>query len=777
MGEFDDVIAEFLVESREGLDTLDRDLVALEDTPDDRELLSRIFRCFHTVKGTAGFLGFGKLESLTHAGESLLSRMRDGELRPSGTITSVLLGTVDAVRVMLNEVEASGNDGDGDYSQLTETLKALCRGEEPAPAAEQALEPEPAPEPPPKPKAATKPEPQPQAAAPEPSVDEDVVSAQHEAADAALVQPPAAPVPAEEPRHAAALPESVRVDLTLLDNLVDLAGELVLTRNHIVQLSKSREDTVLATATQRLNFVTAQLQDGIMRMRMQPVSNLFSKFPRVVRDLARSCRKLVRLEQDGGTTELDKSLIETIKDPMVHLLRNCVDHGIESPEVRAKSGKHPEGRIILRAYHQNGLVHIEVADDGNGIALDKVKKRGIERGLVTPERAELMTDSEVASLIFLPGFSTADAISNISGRGVGMDVVKTNVEQVGGTVEVDTRRGHGTTFILKIPLTLAIIPALVVRCADARFAIPQVNVIELVRLTSTKQALEWIHGAPVFRLRGKLLPVVFLEEAMGGHVMPPSANDNAEEDDDTPSQFLAVVQGPGRQFGLVVDAVLDQQEIVVKPLPKLLAEIGAFAGATLLGDGRVALILDILGIAQRARLVSELREDATLERARLQDQQRAKGMRTLLLLQGSDDARLAVPLEDVSRLETIDVDTIESGGQHQVLQYRGEIMPLLRTSELLPERRSRMRNDFGDKEEPKTLSVVVLGKPGRTLGLVVDDVLDVVETTTELRRVGVRQGVVGTLVLHNRVTEVLDLQWLIAAAGFDMTEEQSLAAG
>jgi two-component system chemotaxis sensor kinase CheA len=804
MGEFDDVIAEFLVESREGLDQLDRDLVALEETPDNRELLSRIFRCFHTVKGTAGFLGFGKLESLTHAGESLLSRMRDGELRPSGTITTSLLSTVDAVRVMLGAVEASGNDGDRDYSELTETLKALCRGEEPAGLTVEHASPGPAAAAPPP--AAVAPPP---AAKPPPAVAiksvEPIASSITGARDIEWTLPeapliavppaepaPAAPAsapapepvaapavapPAQEERHAANVAESVRVDLTLLDNLVDLAGELVLTRNHIVQLSKGRDDTILATATQRLNFVTAQLQDGIMRMRMQPVNNLFSKFPRVVRDLARSCRKLVRLELDGRDTELDKSLIETIKDPMVHLLRNCVDHGIESPEARAKNGKHPEGRIVLRAYHQNGLVHIEVADDGNGIALDKVKKRGIERGLVTPERAEMMSDSEVASLIFLPGFSTAEQITNVSGRGVGMDVVKTNVEAVGGTVEVDTRMGQGTTFTLKIPLTLAIIPALVVRCADARYAIPQVNVIELVRLTAAKQALEWIHGAPVFRLRGKLLPVVFLEEAMGGHIMPPAANDNTI-DEDAPSKFLAVVQGPGRQFGLVVDAVLDQQEIVVKPLPKLLAEIGAFAGATLLGDGRVALILDILGIAQRARLVSEQREDAMVERARAQNKERAKGMRTLLLLQGPDDARLAVPLEDVSRLETIDVEQLESGGQHQVLQYRGEIMPLLRTRELLPERRSRMRNE---NEEPKMLRVVVLGRPGRALGLVVDDVLDVVETAGELRRVGCRQGVVGTLVVQNRVTEVLDLAWLIAAAGFEAIEEppqaQSLAAG
>ena len=792
MGEFDDVIAEFLVESREGLEQLERDLVALEETPDNRELLARIFRCFHTIKGTSGFLGFGKLETLTHAGENLLSRMRDGELRSSGSITSALLETVDAVRTMLGEVEASGNDGSGDYSVLTENLRALCRGEEPAgaPAAKPAPpraaapKPEPEPEPEPEPVAA-----QPEAAgAPEPEEYEEPISQTAEHAKVEAAEPPAhveaeapPPPPAavsrseETPeRHAAVAPENVRVDLSLLDNLVDLAGELVLTRNHIVNLAKSREDAALSSATQRLNFVTAQLQDGIMRMRMQPVSNLFSKFPRVIRDLARSCRKLVRLELDGRDTELDKSLIETIKDPMVHLLRNCVDHGIEPPDTRIARGKHPEGRIVLRAYHQNGLVHIEVADDGGGIALDRVKKKGIERGLVTPERAEMMSDSEVASLIFLPGFSTAEQVTNVSGRGVGMDVVKTNVEQVGGTVDVETRLGVGTTFTLKIPLTLAIVPALVVRCADSRYAIPQVNVVELVRLSGTKQALEWIHGAPVFRLRGKLLPVVFLEEALGGHVMPPAANDNLD-DDNTPSRFLAVVQGPGRQFGLVVDAVLDQQEIVVKPLPKLLTEIGAFAGATLLGDGRVALILDILGIAQRARLVSELRDDAmAAERARARDQ-RSAGQQTLLLLQGSDDARLAVPLDEVSRLETINVEQIESGGAHHVVQYRGEIMPLIHTSELLPERRTLTRNTAHQQvEDPKTISVVVLGTPGRTMGLVVQDVLDVVETSTELRKLGCRQGVVGTLVVQDRVTEVLDLAWLIAAAGLSMPDEQSL---
>jgi two-component system chemotaxis sensor kinase CheA len=774
MGEYDDVIAEFLVESREGLDQLDQDLVALEETPDDRDVLARIFRCFHTIKGTSGFLGFGRLEQLTHAGESLLSKMRDGELVADATITSALLDTVDAVRKMLVIVESTANDGNVDYSALTENLRALARGEVPAgaesPAAEAVEDSPPSSQevaehqaPPPEVEHAqlASPSPAPQAA--------------HEPA-AAAVSSGQADDHGDSGRHAV-VPENVRVEVALLDDLVDLAGELVLTRNHIVQLSKGREDAQLASAAQRLNFVTAQLQDGIMRMRMQPVSTLFSRFPRVVRDLARSCRKLVHLEVDARDTELDKSLIETIKDPLVHLLRNCVDHGIEAPELRSARGKHAEGRIVLRAYHQNGLVHIEVADDGGGIAIDKVRNKGIERGLVSEERAASMSDSEIAGLIFQPGFSTADQVTNVSGRGVGMDVVKTNVERVGGTVDVDTKLGVGTTFTLKIPLTLAIVPALIVRCSGNRYAIPQVNVIELVRLdmSKEKQSLEWIHGAAVFRLRGKLLPVVFLQEALGGYMAPAPANDTDDEIN-MPGRFLAVVQGPGRQFGLAVDAVLDQQEIVVKPLPKLLSETGAYAGATLLGDGRVALILDILGIAQRAQLTSEVHDDIGFQRAGLSSE-RSTGQRTLLLLQGPDDARLAVALDQVSRLETIDLDTVESGGAHHVVQYRGEIMPLLRASEILPERRTRPRSGpTPPPENLKTLSVVVLGKAGRSMGLVVDDVLDVVEASGELRRLGCRAGIAGTLVVQDRVTEVLDLEWIISAAGLDQ-ESVTLAAG
>jgi two-component system chemotaxis sensor kinase CheA len=568
-------------------------------------------------------------------------------------------------------------------------------------------------------------------------------------------------------RPGGGVPESVRVDVSLLDNLVDLAGELVLTRNHIVQLAKEREDPALQTATQRLNFVTAQLQDGIMRMRMQPVSTLFAKFPRVVRDLARTCHKQVRLDLDGRDTELDKSLIEAIKDPLTHLIRNCIDHGIEAPEARVARRKAPEGRIVLRAFHQNGLVHIEVADDGGGIAVSKVRSKAIARGMLTEERAQTMSDTEIANLIFLPGFSTADHVTNVSGRGVGMDVVKTNVEHVGGTVDVQTREGLGTTFTLKIPLTLAIVPALIVRCADNRYAVPQVNVIELVRVGQghDHQQLEYIHGAPVYRLRGKLLPIVFLEEALGGHVahgvpgLPgsPTANDN-DDDGDGPARFMAVVQASGRLFGLVVDAILDQQEIVVKPLPRLLSGTGAFAGATLLGDGRVALILDVLGIATRARLVTEVRDEGLIERR--DELVQSKGGRTLLLIRGANDTRLAVPLDQVSRLETIDPSQIEFGGMHDVVQYRGDIMPLVMTSDVLPDNHSRGRGGPGIDLKSGPLSVVVLGVGGHPLGLIVEDVLDVVEAPGEFRRAGARMGVIGTIVVQERVTEVLDLEWI-----------------
>ncbi|MCG5054529.1 MAG: chemotaxis protein CheA [Myxococcales bacterium] len=726
----EEVLAEFLVESREGLDRLDRDLVTLEETPNDRELVARIFRSAHTIKGTSGFLGFSKLEALTHGGESLLSRVRDGELAIDDDKISALLAMVDAIRNMLGEIEVGGTDGDGDYTELTERLKVLSTGGA-APA------PRPAPAPSPKP-AASAPAPAP----PPPPPPETPVSA---------AEPPAAaePAPAHHESHHGN--ETVRVDVALIDHLMDFAGELVLTRNQILQLPPTHSDPTLAAAAQRLNLITMALQEGIMRMRMQPVDHVFSKFPRMVRDLSRACRKLVRVELDGKHTELDKTLIEAIKDPLTHLLRNAVDHGIEAPDVRQARGKHPEGKILVRAFHQGGQVNIEITDDGSGIPLDRVKEKALTRGLVTPEQVANFSESDLTGLIFLPGFSTASEVTNVSGRGVGMDVVKTNVENIGGTVEVETRPGQGTTFRLRIPLTLAIVPALIVTSSADRFAIPQVNLLELVRVEEgrNEQLIEYIHGAPVYRLRGKLLPLVIFDEQLG---RPAETGQ---------SFYIVVLQASGRQFGLVVQNVTGQQEIVVKPLPRQVKEVGLFAGATILGDGRVALILDTLGLAQKSHVVSELRERTALPR--LSDLMNAAQARTTyLLFRGPDDGRMAVPLEKVTRLEIIPKQTFESSGAHEAIQYRDAIMPVVPLEQIVVERRTRPRNtDLPAAASSDEANVIVFERSEAYVGVEVADILDIVEGPSCLQATGVRPGVAGTLVIQQRIAEVIDIEYLL----------------
>jgi two-component system, chemotaxis family, sensor kinase CheA len=732
MDGMEEVVAEFLIESREGLDSLDRDLVALEETPDDKELLARIFRCAHTVKGTSGFLGFSKLEALTHGGESLLSRMRDGELTLDDAKTSALLAMVDAIRYMLGEVEVGGTDGDGDYSELTETLRQMAAGESIVAV--------------PKPAAVASPEPAKPVMLPE-----------------AVAVVAVAPEPVhDEPVHAEGAPaqhheghtlsETVRVDVALIDHLMDFAGELVLTRNQILQLPSTRTDAVSTAAAQRLNLITIALQEGIMRMRMQPVDSVFSKFPRIVRDLARGCKKLVRVELDGKNTELDKTLIEAIKDPLTHLLRNAVDHGIEPPEVRQKNGKHAEGRILVRAFHQGGQVNIEISDDGGGIPLDRVKAKALSRGLVTPEQVAGLSQNELTGLIFLPGFSTAENVTNVSGRGVGMDVVKTNVESIGGNVEVETQLGKGTTFRLRIPLTLAIVPALLVTSGTSRFAIPQVNLLELVRLEEgrNEQLVEFVHGAPVYRLRGKLLPLVFLDQQLG--------QGSAES---RTSFYIVVLQASGRQFGLVVENVTGQQEIVVKPLPKQVKEIGIFAGATILGDGRVALILDTLGLAHRAHVVSDIRERTSLPKASeaiVSTEPRC----AYLMFRGPDDGRMAVPLANVTRLEIIAKDRLEPSGEHDAIQYRSDIMPVVPIEQVVMERRSRART-----EEPVVITneanVIVFGRPGAYMGLAVTDIFDIVEGPVALQKAGTRPGIAGTLVVQSRIAEVIDLDYVLSS--------------
>ena len=732
--EDDELMREFLLESTENLNQLDRDFVALEQDPRDPARLAAIFRCVHTIKGTAGFLALSKLERLAHVGESQLSRFRDGELTLDSKSTSALLAMVDGVRRILTNLEASGNEGDEDFSSVIETLARIGRAASVAPAAPAGALPTP---------------PTPPAAVPEVRKTErpsarPVLEAAPEASLAATASAHE-PEPEGAVRASASIADaSIRVDVALLDRVMNLVGELVLARNQIMQYGITAKDAGFINASQRLNLLTTELQAGVMKTRMQPIGNVWNRFPRIVRDLANVCGKKVTLELDGTDTELDRSIIEAIKDPLTHAVRNAVDHGIESAERRRASGKSLTGRILLRAYHEGGQVNIEISDDGGGLAVEKIKARAVQRGLVTAERVARMSEREVAHLIFLPGFSTADQVTNLSGRGVGMDVEKTNIEKIGGTVDISSRPNEGTTLKIKIPLTLAIIPALVVGSAGERFAIPQVNLLELVRLEGeqARRGIESLHGATLYRLRGNLLPLVFLNEALGLKA----------KSKDLDVCNIVVLQADDRQFGLVVDDINDTEEIVVKPLGKELKGLSAFAGATIMGDGRVALILDVLGIAQRSNVVSPSRDRAMGDGSHKQEREKEE-REALLLFRIGPASRMAIPLSMVARLEEIAVDKVERAAGRDVVQYRGAILPLISLSrEILGESR---------REHTQPLQVIVYSEQGRSIGFVVEQILDVVEEVISVRSQASRDGLLGSVVVQGRVTDLLDVHGVI----------------
>src|SRR6202451_7838 len=527
-----------------------------------------------------------------------------------------------------------------------------------------------------------------------------------------------------------AAPESIRVGVSLLDKLMMLVGELVLARNQLVQLTNALEDTGLQAVSERMNLIVTELQAQVMKTRMQPIGNIWGQFPRTVRDVALGCGKEVGIEMEGKETELDKTIIEAIKDPLTHLVRNSVDHGIELPEVRVKAGKDRAGRLILRAFHEGGQVNIEITDDGAGLNVERIRKKAIERALITTEQAARMPEREIFNLIFLPGFFTAEKVTNVSGRGVGMDVVKTNVEKIGGTVEVQSSMGRGTTVRVKIPLTLAIIPALVVTCGGDRYAIPQVSLLELVRLKADQvgKGIELVHGAPVYRLRGRLLPLVYLsrELKLTADTRTATKSDGAVN--------IVVVQAEKQRFGLVVDQINDTEEIVVKPLRKQLKTVKTFAGSSIMGDGRVALILDVLGLAQRSGVVTETRQRALSAKSADGAAAAAAQKQTFLLFAGPGDSRMAIPLSALARLEEIPVAQVEMSGSEWVTQYRGQILPLIRLSVVLEERRNKLRAlQALPAIDSGPIQVLVLNHDGRSFGLVVHRILDIVEDRADVR--------------------------------------------
>ncbi len=792
----DEIVKDFLIESNENLDRLDQELVKLESDPSSKELLASVFRTIHTIKGSCGFLGFARLEKLAHAGENLLSRLRDGKLTLTEEVTSGLLAMVDAVRRMLSAIQTSGQDGEEDYAPLIEHLSRLQQqqvSESAAPACSDAsatLSPQPQamtgenaanPEANSEPSCATVTPPREENLADPAKMggllvergqvhSEDLARALEQqergrkrigeilmAQGAVQPEDVLAAQRTLESRNPDAAVENIRVGITLLDRLMNLVGELVLARNQLLQFSNSTQDAGFQALSQRMNLIASELQEDVMRTRMQPIGNIWSKFPRTVRDLALNCGKEVRVEMEGKETELDRTIIEAIKDPLTHLVRNSVDHGIESAEDREKAGKEPTGRLVLRAFHEGGQVNIEISDDGAGLDLERIRRKAIERGVVPADQAARMPDRDIFNLIFLPGFSTAEKVSNVSGRGVGMDVVKTNVEKIGGTVDVHSTAGKGTTVKVKIPLTLAIIPALMVISGGERFAIPQVSLLELVRLEAggTGKGIEMVHGTPVYRLRGRLLPLVYLNREL--QIVPESGKEAAG---DTATNIV-VVQADGREFGLVVDEITDTEEIVVKPLGKQLKGISAYSGATIMGDGRVALILDILGLAQRAQVIGEARESALKEKDKAgRKEETATDHQTLLLVQCGDQGRMAIPLSLVARLEEFPIASIELAGAQEVMQYRGQIMPLIRLSRIV----AGAGKDAAAASADARMQVVVYSEAGRSVGLIVDRIVDIVDEKLVVQSPARRRGVLGSSVIQKRVTDLLDVPSVVRDA-------------
>jgi two-component system chemotaxis sensor kinase CheA len=724
----EEIVREFLIETHENLARLDQELVELEKRPTDAELLASIFRTVHTIKGTCGFLGFSRLEQIAHHAETLLSQLRDGQRELDSSLVSLILETVDATRRILAAIESGGTEGPDRFEEL---IARLCQAAElPSGAAVPAA---------------------PAAGAPERAA-----TGAGGAAETAQ-----AAEPGEEPaRSSTAADATIRVGVGLLDKLMDLVGELVLTRNQILQYNNEREDAALNATSQRLNLITTELQEGVMKTRMQPIGMVFNKLPRVVRDMSVTLGKQIRLEMDGAETELDRTIIEAITDPLLHLVRNACDHGIEPPEARGRAGKPPQGRLSLRAYHEGGQVNIEISDDGAGIDVAHLKRKAVEKGILRPEQAEKLSDREALNLIFQPGFSTAAVVTNVSGRGVGMDVVKSHIERIGGVVDVLSRPGEGTTVKLKIPLTLAIIPGLVVTSGGERFVIPQVSLLELIRLEgdSPEKQIEHVHGTPVYRRRGSLLPIAYLNQVLG--LQSAGAGEAVN---------LVVLQAEDRQFGLVVDGINDTQEIVVKPLGKQLKGLTVYAGATIMGDGRVALILDVLGIGQRSGVLAEVREQA---RAAAETKLRAAvEQQRLLLFRAGGFERLAVPLSLVARLEEFPRSAIERAGGRRVVQYRERILPLVSLEEAL----GQAAQGAGQAADP--VQVVVFRDGERSVGLLVDQILDIVEDNVTARSRSARKGILGSAVVGKRVTDFLDLKPVLEAGAQDWLRGSRQKAG
>jgi len=711
------LITDFVAESLDHLADAERQLLEIEASPPGLsvELINTVFRAVHSIKGTAGFLGLHTINRLSHHLESVLNLMRSQQLAPNSATINAVLQAVDCLRSLLGDVEHSN---EANVSPLIDALLQLGAngvGQHGTPV----------------------------------SVDGPlplVPSTNPDYSALAVVNPTGVTTPEN----------SIRVPVQLLDELMNLAGELVLGRNRLLLAIDEHDDGALQAVGARLNQVTAELEATIMRSRMQPIGNVFTRFGRIIRDLSGQLGKQCNLVVEGQEVELDKAIIEAIGDPLTHLIRNSLDHGLEMPEHRVLSGKPATGTIRLTAAYQSGGVKITIEDDGAGIDGEYVKVRAVARGLISTEQAAAMTSREALRLIFVPGFSTAEQITELSGRGVGMDVVKTNIARLGGTVDVETKLGGGTTIDVKLPLTLAIMPSLIVRSGGQRFAIPQNNVREIVRIRGGEVAgrVERIKNALVLRLRGHLLPLVRLSEVLtareSGQVK------TAPVDTDESDVSVIVIEAGRLYYGLIVDAVDDAEEIVVKPLGRHLKNCLCFTGAAVLGDGRVALILDVGGIADHAELAKP-NEQATSNRSGTDVGDTEEW--SVLVFSNAPGEQFAVASNLVKRIERITADQVDSVGGCALLRYDSRSLPLLSLEDYI---RAAPRPDY------KRLYVVIFEVAGREIGLLVPRIHEIRSIPTNLDTTCFRElGVLGSIVLDRRITRIVDLLTLAALADTD----------
>ena len=765
----DDLLRDFLTESSENLDKLDNDLVELERTPGDLARLNSVFRTIHTIKGTCGFLGLVRLEHVAHAAENVLDQLRAGRLAVQPDVIGDVLAAVDTIKQVLGGLEQTEREPKGDDSALVSRLEHWTHDVEviasapSAPSAPSAV-----------PRRGTAP-----TAATAPIAE---TAPNIETAPIAVPEAPTAPttasaatVPDVHDSSAAsvspAVPEgndrrgqpdgadgksalsetTLRVGVDVLDKLMNLVGELALGRNQLLQLASSHDDSPFAKPVQQLDRVTTDLLEAVMKTRMQPIGNAWGKLPRLVRDLAQSNGKRITLLMHGAETELDRQILQAIQDPLTHMVRNSADHGVESPAIRREAGKPEEGTIRLSARHEGGHVVIEITDDGAGLNAARVRRKAVERGLVKADVIDALPDAQVFRYIFEPGFSTAETITSVSGRGVGMDVVRSNIDAIGGTVELSSHFGRGTTVRIKIPLTLAIISALVVGSASESFAVPQIGIVELVRVTEEQHTLvEQLQGAKFYRLRDTLLPLVELRALLR---LAPA--------DDRATYNIVVCQIGEARFGLVVDDVYDTQEIVVKPVGRLIKHLPAYAGCTITGDGRVIMILDTTGIASMAGVSSsETREEAerAAAAARARATAQADAQESVLLFDAGFPALQAVPLSLVARLEEFPMSAMEEADGHFMVQYRGALMPVIAANPAIDLRAIDPR------------PVIVFSDRTRTIGLAVNEIRDIVEDTLLLQRKAGRPGVLGVAVIAGRATEVIDTDHFLRFAHGDEIE-------